>query len=127
MRTFSGETNVVHDTELTAELRAYFSATGARLGEDVWLCVDARWVGDGAPLQVTLYRDADDGAREVVQELAGTITSGAWEQRWRVALPRGRLDELHGAIELRFEVVTDAHPLPVRSQQLLVHRTRFSS
>ena len=127
MRAFSGDSNTVHELDLEAELRAYFSATGVRLNEDVWLRVEARGVGNGAPVKVTLYREDDQGDREIVKELAGSITSGEWEQRWRVELPRSRLDELSGPIHLVFEVVVDVHPLPVRSQTLLVHRTRFSS
>lgn len=127
MRAFSGDSNTVHELDVAAELRAYFSAAAARLNEDVWLRVEARWIGNGAPVKATLYREDDQGDRETVKEIDGTITAGEWEQRWRVELPRSRLDELSGPIHLVFEAMVEGHPLPVRSQTLLIHRTRFSS
>lgn len=127
MRTFSGATNTVHDNDLTGEARAYFTATGARLREEVWLRVEARLVGDGTPVHVTLFREDDEGDRETLQEFDGTLSGGEWEQRWKVELPPSRTHALHGPIHLRFEAAVDGLPLTAQSQALLVHRTRFSS
>jgi hypothetical protein len=126
MKTFSGYTDIVDDEVIVSEVRAFFSATGARLQEKVWLQVEARWTADDTPLEVTIFRD-ELGAREPVQTLQGRLMAGAWEQEWTIALPKPRLDELHGPIHLRFEVRPDGHPAPTLSQALLVHRTRFSS
>jgi hypothetical protein len=126
MRIFSSGPDTVHNEDLPAKTRAYFSSTGVRLREEVWLRVEARWVADGAPLKITICRD-NDGHREVVKELDGQIKSGEWEQKWTVELGQSVLDDVHGPIHLWFEAKLDGDSLPVRSQLVLVHRTRFSS
>ena len=127
MRTFSGDTDAVHAHDVEADLRAYFSATSARIGEELWLRLDARWVADGTPVAITLFREDDEGGRETVKELDGRISDQAWELAWKVELPPSRLDAWPGPLHLRFEARLDGHPLPAESQALLVHRTRFSS
>jgi hypothetical protein len=127
MKRFSGDTDSIHEQVIESELRALFSATGARVNDDVWLRVEARWTADNTPLVVEIFREDDNGGRETVATFDGTLARGVWEQQWTIALPKSRLDELHGAIHLRFEARPDGHPAPVLSQLMLVHRTRFSS
>jgi len=127
MKTFSGDTDVVHQNDLKPYVRAYFSATAVRVREEVWLRVETRWVGDGAPLKVSIFRQDEEPGSELVKEMSGRVSGDLWEQQWRVELPQSRLDELHGPIHLWFEVTLAGRPEPARSQMLLVHRTRFSS
>jgi len=125
MKNFSGDTDVIHQHELKPDVRAYFSATAARLRETVWLRIETRWVGDGAPAKVSILHENGEG-EEPVQVIEGRISGDLWEQQWRVELPKSRLDELHEDIYLVFEVAMKGLD-PVRSQRLLVHRTAFSA
>ena len=127
MTSFSGDTDIINNQVIPAELRAYFSSTSARLRDEVWLRVEARWVSDGTPLAVALFRQDDDGTREPVQTFDGTLAKGVWEQKWTVELPKERLYKLHGPLYLGFEAAPDGHPTTVLSPPMLVHRTRFSS
>jgi hypothetical protein len=127
MNPFSGSTDVVHTFDLDPQVRAYFSATAARLKEEIWLRVETRWVAEGAPLEVTLFREEEDGLHEEVLKLSGTIASDLWEKSWRIDLPKSRLDELPGPIFLTFQAAIKGVARPAHSQTLLVHRTRFSS
>jgi hypothetical protein len=124
---FSGDTDVIHPEIIKSEVRAYFSATGARLREEVWLRVEARWTADNTPLAVQLFREVNEGERELIKKFDGQIAGGVWEEKWKIELPKSRLDDLHGPIHLRFEAQPDSHPAAALSQVLLVHRTRFSS
>jgi hypothetical protein len=125
--TFSGDTDTVHMIDLKSEVRAFFSATGVRLGEEVWLTVETRWVADGTPVTIELFRQDGAGGREILKKLDGQIAGDLWEQRWKVEVPKERLDDLHGPVYVCFEVELGGHEGPSRSQMLLVHRTRFSS
>jgi hypothetical protein len=124
---YSGVTDVIHPEVIESEVRAFFSATAARLREEVWLRVEARWTADATPLAVQLFREADASERELIKKFDGQLAGGVWEQKWQIELPKSRLDELHGPVHLRFEAQPDKHPEPALSQVLLVHRTRFSS
>lgn len=126
MKPFSGSTDVVHKNVVAPHVRAYFSATGARLREQVWLCVEARWLADGTPVKVAIYREDADQGRETVTEFEGKLSGDLWERQWKIELPKDRLDEIHGDIHLTFEATLKGVQ-PVRSQLLLVHRTAFSS
>lgn len=129
MRGFSGDTDSVHENDLISDIRAYVSASAVRLREDVWLCIDTRWVADGTPAQITIYCEDDDGAQRQAlgSPMSATIQANHCEQKWRVDIPQSSLDKLDGAIYLEIEARLDGHPLPARSQRVLVHRTRFSS
>ena len=127
MTSFSGDTDIVNQKVIPAELRAYFSSTSARLRDEVWLRVEARWVSDGTPLAVALFRQDDDGTREPIKAFDGTLAKGVWEQKWTVDLPKERLYRLHGPLYLGFEATPDGHPTTALSPPMLVHRTRFSS
>jgi hypothetical protein len=127
MRPYSGRTDRLHLNRIPAEVRAYFSLEAARLEEEVWLRVETRWVSDGTPLQVAIYRDGGESGDELVKDTKGTLSKGLWEEQWRVELPKERLDELHGPIEFYFDAKLEGHPGTARSQTLLLHRTRFSS
>ena len=127
MTSFSGDTDVVNNQVIASELRAYFSATSARMRDDVWLRVEARWIADNTPLAVELFRQDDDGSREALATFDGKLAAGVWEQKWTVDLPKERLYKLHGPLHLGFEAQPDGHPAPVLSPLMLVHRTRFSS
>lgn len=126
MKPFSGSTDLVHKNVLTPHVRAYFSATAARLREQVWLRVETRWLADGTPVKISIFREDDEQGRELLTEFGGQISGDLWEHRWKIELPKGRLDEIHGDIHLAFEV-TPKGVEPVSSQLLLVHRTAFSS
>jgi hypothetical protein len=127
MKPFSGGTDVAHKNVVSPEARAYFSATGARLREQVWLRIETRWLADGTPVKVTIYReDLETGAREKMKTFDGKLSGDLWEQQWKIELPKERLDELHGDIHLSFDAALKGVD-PVRSQLLLVHRTAFSS
>jgi hypothetical protein len=124
---FAGDTDVIHPEIIESEVRAFFSATAARLREEIWLRVEARWTADNTPLAVQLFRESDEGERELIKKFDGQLAGGVWEEKWKIELPKSRLDELYGPIHLRFEAQPDNHPAPALSQVLLVHRTRFSS
>ncbi|HEV2700343.1 MAG TPA: hypothetical protein VGV09_01840 [Steroidobacteraceae bacterium] len=127
MMDFVGDTDVIHPEVIDSEIRAFFSASVARLLEAVWLRVEARWTADNTPLAVKVFREEGASRREVVKSFDGKLAGGVWEQQWKIELPKGQLDDLHGPINLRFEVQADKHPTPAFSQSMLVHRTRFSS
>ena len=127
MRPYSGPTDRTNLNRIPAQVRAYFSLEAARLGEEIWLRVETQWVSDGTPLPVATYRDSGGGGDELVRQTKGKISKGLWEESWKVELPKSRLDELHGPIELYFEAKLEGHPATARSQTLLLHRTRFSS
>jgi hypothetical protein len=127
MRSYSGRTDLVHLNRIPAEVRAYFTLEAARVGEEVWLRVEARWVAEGTPLQVALVRGGGEAGDEILEQMQGRISDGLWEKSWNAELPKSRLDELPGPIQLLFEAKLDGHPELVRSQTLLLHRTRFSS
>src|SRR5262245_61335649 len=103
MNTFSGRTDIVHQNPIPATVRAYFSATGVRLREDVWLRVETRWVGNGTPVKITLIREDEGEGQETLKEIDGRITDDLFEQQWHVELPKSRLDEVHGPIHLYFD------------------------
>jgi hypothetical protein len=127
MKTFTGDTDESHEEVVPSEARAFFSATGARLTEEIWLCLETRWIADGAPVKVDLFRDDETDGRESLKKFDGKISAGWWEQSWKVEIPKAKLDEWHGPINLWFEATIDGRPDVVLSQMLLVHRTRFSS
>ena len=127
MKSYTGATDAISTVKVEGEIRAFFSATAVRLKEQVWLCVETRWIGDGTPVTVTLFRESEDGATEPLETFDGTISSGLWEKQWTVELPEDVLDEVHGAIVFYFDVAVEAQPALARSQTLLLHRTRFSS
>ena len=127
MKSFTGDTDTVHDQVLPSEARAYFSATGARLREEIWLCLETRWVADGAAVAIDVFREDEAEGRESLKKFDGKISADWWEQKWKVEVPKAKLDEWHGPVHLWFEAKIDGRPDVVRSQMLLVHRTRFSS
>jgi hypothetical protein len=127
MRSHSGPTDTLHEVRLPAEGRAYFSATGARLRDEVWLRVETHWVSTGTKLTIRIFIEEQEGQRQSVKELPGKIDDNEGEQKWRVEIPKQKLDELHGPIHLRFEAELAGHDRKILSQTLLVHRTRFSS
>jgi hypothetical protein len=127
MRGFAGDTNTVYTFDLDPEVRAYFSATGARFKDQLWLRVETRWVASGAPIHVILSSFGEGVDPETLVELDGTIADDLWEKQWTVDLPMERLDEIAGPIYLTFAASIDGVPEPARSQTLLLHRTRFSS
>jgi len=127
MKDFEGPTNTVNTFALSPEVRAYISATGARLKDQIWLRVETHWVASGAAIHIVLSSDGEGADPETLVEMDGSITDDLWEKEWTVDLPMERLDEIAGPIYLRFDASIDGVPLAASSQVLLVHRTRFSS
>jgi hypothetical protein len=127
VKDIEGPTDTVNIIDLDLDLRAYFTATGTRLGEKLWLRVEARWLASSVPIHVTLSTRGEDADPEILAEWDGTIDDGLWEEEWTVALPTERLDGVQGRIYLSFEVSVEGVDTTASSQTLLLHRTRFSS
>jgi hypothetical protein len=127
MKAFEGSTNTINTFDLDPDIRAYFSATGARLDEEVWLRVETRWLASSVPIHVALSSFGEGGDPEILVEWDGTLTDGLWEESWTVDVPMERLDEIAGPVYLTFEANIDGVPSPASSQLLVIHRTRFSS
>lgn len=127
MSEFSGATDDVHTVVLEPEVRAYFSATGVRHKEELWLRVETRWVADGTPVRIAIVCFSPGGTPEALAEREGKVSNGQWESSWIVELPKARLDDLAGPIHIQFEARIDGVSVPAQSQVLLLHRTRFSS
>lgn len=127
MRDFEATTDDVATFALEPEVRAYFTATGIRFKEKVWLRVETRWVAGDAPLHVVLTSEGEDEDPATELELDASLQDGVWEKEWTAELAAERLDAIAGPIYLRFSATIDGVAQPAHSQWLMLHRTRFSS